>query len=58
MEYAIISFPVGEKIFSWLFHLLLFIFYGSDGITHVLLIFKGIRELKVRQIDHNIIFGW
>jgi len=25
------------------FHLLLFIFYGSDGI---------------RQIGHNIIFGW
>jgi len=37
---------------------LLFIFYGSHGITHPLLIFKGIRELKVRQIDHNIIFGW
>jgi hypothetical protein len=40
------------------FHLLLFIFNGSDGITHVLLNFKGVRELKVRQIDHNIIFGW
>ena len=26
--------------------------------THILLISKGVRELKVRQIDHNIIFGW
>ena len=34
------------------------IFYGSHGITHSLLIFIGIRELKVRQIDYNIIFGW
>jgi hypothetical protein len=32
------------------------IFYGSDGINHPILIFIGIRELKVRQIDHNIIF--
>jgi len=45
------------------FHLLLFNlvrqahykFYGSDGITHIFLIFRGVRELKVRQIDHNII---
>jgi hypothetical protein len=43
MEYAIILISVGEKIFSWLFHLLLFIFYGSD---------------VIRQIDYNIIFGW
>jgi hypothetical protein len=51
--------PVGEQIFcSWLFHALLFIFYGSHGITHILLIFKGVRELKVRQIDYNIISGW
>jgi len=49
---------VGNLHQSWLFHLLLFIFYRSDGITHVLLIFKGVRELKVRQIDHNIISGW
>jgi hypothetical protein len=40
------------------FHALLFIFYGSHGITHSLLFFIGIRELKVRQIDHNIISGW
>jgi hypothetical protein len=37
-------------------HLSLFIFQGSDVITHVLLIFKGVRELKVRQIDHTIYF--
>jgi hypothetical protein len=37
---------------------LFFIFNGSDGITHILLIFKGVRELKVRQIGYNIIFGW
>jgi hypothetical protein len=41
-----------------MFHVLLFIFYRSHGITHSLLIFKCIRELKVRQIDHNIISGW
>jgi hypothetical protein len=61
MEYArliIISSPVGDFFQSWLFHLLLFIFYGSDGITHFFLIFTGVRELKVRQIDHNIISGW
>jgi len=28
---------------------LLFIFYGSHGITHSVFIFKGIRELKVRH---------
>jgi len=27
----------------------------SDGITHILLFFIRVRELKVR---HNIIFGW
>jgi hypothetical protein len=39
-------------------HLLLFIFYGSDGITHKFPVFKGVRELTFRQIDQNIIFGW
>ena len=60
MEYAMrIIIPVGEQIFcSWLFHALLFIFYGSHGITHILLIFNGVRELKVRQIDYNIISVW
>jgi len=28
MEYAIISFSVGGKIFPWLFHALLFVFTG------------------------------
>ena len=47
-EYAIISFSVGEKIFSWLFHLfIVLIFYGSDVITHILLTFTDVRELKV-----------
>jgi len=35
-----------------------YLFFMAHGITHVLLIFNGVRELKVRQIDHNIIFGW
>jgi hypothetical protein len=40
----------------------LLIFKGVNEIaslvTHSLLIFIGMRELKVRQIDHNIILGW
>ena len=57
MEYArliIISSPVGDLFQSWLFHLLLFIFYWSDGIIRILLNSKGAHELKV---CHNIIFG-
>jgi hypothetical protein len=72
MEYAIISFSVGEKTCSWLFHALLFInsllifsginacfagiFYGSHGITHIFLIFTGVRELKVRHENNHS--GW
>jgi hypothetical protein len=41
---------------------LLLIFKGVNEnaslVTHSLLIFIGIRELKVRQFDYNIIFGW
>ena len=33
-------------------------FCGSHGIIHKLIDFKGVHELKVRQIDHNFIFGW
>ena len=29
---------------------------GRRGIIRILLIFKGAHELKVRQIDYNIIF--
>ena len=39
-------------------HVLLFNFYGSHVIIHKLIDFKGVHELKVRQIDHNFIFGW
>ena len=33
-------------------------FLGVTWNYSQLLILIGVRELKVRQIDHNIIFGW
>jgi len=38
-----------------MFHLLLFI---HSLLIFRSLIFTGVRELKVRQIPENIIFGW
>jgi hypothetical protein len=32
------------------------IFDGSDGITHIFLIFTGVRELKVRHENNHS--GW
>ena len=64
MVYAIISFSVGERIFSWLFQLLLLIFRGQIELFTSSLLLKVIPkirtgcELKVRQIEYNIIFGW
>jgi len=40
------------------FHLLLICFLKVRWNYSLLLIFIGVRELKVRQIDLNIISGW
>ena len=53
MEYAIISFSVGEKFYHGYFMRYYLFFTGRMELLIPCLFFIGIRELKVRQIDHN-----
>jgi hypothetical protein len=52
----------GSIIFStckmWIFMRYYLFFRGRMELLIPCLFFIGIRELKVRQIDYNIIFGW
>ena len=50
---------MGKEIMVFNFHVLLFIFLRVTwNYSSLNIIFKGIRELKLRQIEVNIIFGW